>query len=398
MPKILITWEMGGGLGHVGRLRPLIQAMSNRNWQVTVVSRDVPLCQKFFSQPGLSILQAPVLPSSTDKAHVLYTYADILYGSGYSAPAHLWAITRSWRNLYELIEPDYLLLDHSPTALLAGRDYPALKAVIGTGFICPPGISPLPVLREPPASRSQDVLETESRVLEHLNQVADALSVRPFASVADFCTSADQQFLLTFPELDHYEQRAQANYLKPTSSLGGQLPEWPPSENPRVFVYLKGHPTVPAVLSALTSAPYSMIVYAPWMPVALEKQLSRPNFCVQRTPLDMRLVTQQCQAAILNGGHGTTCEFLLAGKPLLVLPVTLEQQITAQRVAQLGAGLKASLRQAEQAPLAVKRLLAEPCFCQAAQQFAARYAEQSEADTVAHIMANVQLAITRQRR
>jgi MGT family glycosyltransferase len=50
-------------------------------------------------------------------------------------------------------------------------------------------------------------------------------------------------------------------------------------------------------------------------------------------------------AAIVHGGMGTTMEALSFGVPLIVIPQMPEQAMTAQRVADLGLGLKLSREQ-----------------------------------------------------
>ena len=83
---------------------------------------------------------------------------------------------------------------------------------------------------------------------------------------------------------------------------------------------------------------------------------------------------EDCDAAILNGGHGATAEMLLAGKPILQLPLALEQRLTADAVARLGAGLKVPAGQPESVRPALEALLTDSHFTAAARSFADRYA------------------------
>jgi UDP:flavonoid glycosyltransferase YjiC (YdhE family) len=55
-------------------------------------------------------------------------------------------------------------------------------------------------------------------------------------------------------------------------------------------------------------------------------------------PLDLGAAARECDFAILNAGHGATAPMLLAGKPVLELPLQLEQSLTASAVADMGAG------------------------------------------------------------
>lgn len=75
-------------------------------------------------------------------------------------------------------------------------------------------------------------------------------------------------------------------------------------------------------------------------------------------------------AVISHGGNNTVNETLVAGKPLLVLPVGGEQGDNASRVVYLGAGLRADPRTAgaEEIRAKIDRLLTEPAFRRRAAQ------------------------------
>src|SRR4051812_8318588 len=44
--------------------------------------------------------------------------------------------------------------------------------------------------------------------------------------------------------------------------------------------------------------------------------------------VDVAAASRECDLAVLNGGRGVTAEMLLAEKPVLAVPLVLEQQMT----------------------------------------------------------------------
>jgi UDP:flavonoid glycosyltransferase YjiC (YdhE family) len=73
-------------------------------------------------------------------------------------------------------------------------------------------------------------------------------------------------------------------------------------------------------------------------------------------------------AMVCHGGSGTVRAGLAAGVPMAVLPLFADQPHNAHRVAELGAGL--TLDRAARAGDAVRRVLADPAYRQAAQRVA----------------------------
>jgi UDP:flavonoid glycosyltransferase YjiC (YdhE family) len=82
---------------------------------------------------------------------------------------------------------------------------------------------------------------------------------------------------------------------------------------------------------------------------------------------------------VTHGGHGSVTRALLHGKPMLVLPCGRDQADNAARVAARGAGL---VLPPDAAPAeisdALRRLLAEPAFAEAARALGGRMRADSD--------------------
>jgi UDP:flavonoid glycosyltransferase YjiC (YdhE family) len=103
-------------------------------------------------------------------------------------------------------------------------------------------------------------------------------------------------------------------------------------------------------------------------------------------PLDLALVGPQCDLAILSGGHGVTASMLLAGKPMLQIPMHLEQALNSAAVVRLGAGLVARSVDPEDVAAKLATLLDSDLYAASARQFAARYADYLPDHQVARIV------------
>jgi hypothetical protein len=138
MATVLLTWELGIGLGHLVNLLPLARDLSQRGHRVVAVLKNLLPAEKVFGDINVEYLQAPI---RTQPPRCLIdpirTFAHTLLNFGFNNVAELRVMAQAWRNLYKYVRPDLIVFDHSPTALLAARGCKAKKALIGTGFFCP---------------------------------------------------------------------------------------------------------------------------------------------------------------------------------------------------------------------------------------------------------------------
>src|SRR5439155_3039499 len=98
------------------------------------------------------------------------SFASILSDVGFGDDKALGVLACAWRNLYKLTNPDLIVFDHSPTALLAARGMAARKLVLGVGFCVPRAMFRFPPLRPGPAAPTIDQLRAqEAPLLERAN-------------------------------------------------------------------------------------------------------------------------------------------------------------------------------------------------------------------------------------
>lgn len=369
MARILMAWELGAGRGHIAPLLSLARPLKAAGHEIVFAVRDPGDVGPYVQEAGFVFFQAPVhINAETGK---LFSYAQILLNVGFGDAGLLRGRAQAWRALYAQVRPDLLISDHSPTALFAARGLPFKTLTVGTGFFLPPdNIAPLPNLR-PWAPVEPTVLERdEAQLLEIMNVVLRTWGAAPLQRAAEI-NRADAQALFTLKELDNYADCRTAEYWGPVPASGGAKPEWPQVPGQRIFVYLRPFDTLPALLDILRNLAQPTLIYTPRPGELRGYETSSLKFA--DTPLDMQYVTRECDLAILHGGHGALSALLLAGKPMLCLPMQLEMLLNSEAMARTGAGLVAPEHKPEGMRRKLERLLKEPDFGTSARAFAERY-------------------------
>ena len=338
MSRILYAWELGGGYGHVTSFLPLALALRTRGHEVVCAVRDLRSAQTFLGRHGFEAHQAPIWLHPPPGLPEPMNYSEMLFEVGYLDARGLMGMVRGWRSLLTRVDPDLLLVDHAPTCLLAARaGIRARRAVFGTGFCLPPRQDPLPTFvpwRSPPLER---LVENDRRLLDSANRVLDRLGGASLARMADLF-DVDEDFLCTFPELDHYGRREDARYWGATFALDeGVAPEWPEGRGAKILAYLStAYRDFDRLTKALGELPHRIVAHVPGFEPPPRSRHESIVFSAR--PLNMAAAIAECDLVLCHGGHGTVSLALLAGRPLVVLPIYVEQLIVARNVATLGAG------------------------------------------------------------
>ena len=121
MPRVLIAWELGEAFGHLARCLRLAQGLMARGHGVTLALKDVRLPAGQRPAPGITVLPAPLTPQAGTGSSPPVNYADVLRVSGFAEAQDVVARLNAWRGILTLAQPDVLVADHAPTALLAAR-------------------------------------------------------------------------------------------------------------------------------------------------------------------------------------------------------------------------------------------------------------------------------------
>lgn len=385
MPTTLIAWELGGGLGHVGPLRAIAGELFRRGHALRLATANTSLCRQALAGIDIGIGACPRLPPSGRRLKVPCTFADALHDAGYASADAVTAAVGEWLRLIDAVEPDRLLADYSPTAMLAARARGLPTVLIGTGFVCPPDVSPLPSLH-PAVTEPHWAEEVETNVLASMNAALAAHGGSPLERVGALVGQADTRLLLTLPELDHYPDRATAPgdvFARLFEALPGAEAAWPERvAGPRVFVYLREGDFVEPLLGGLAAKRIATVAYTPRLPRERAARFAASTVSVHTSPVDLRPLLDGCDVAVHHGGHVSACGLLLAGVPTLTLPMSLEQAVTGRRLRALGAGLDAPSDDLNAIAGALEDLLEDARYAATARAIAARHSPLSARQAV----------------
>ena len=336
--KILCTWELGGDLGHISRLAGLARELLQRGWDVTVALRDLSRCHGFFADLDVSLMQAPVWLPRISMQRPIACLPDTLLLNGYLEADPLHALVRGWRSLITAAQPDLLFCDYSPTALLASHGSGLPRIQVGTGFSEPIAGGPVVDWRPWPATDSL-VARQEQRVLQTINSVLQRLAEPPLQRLADLFAT-DATFITTYPEFDLYPNRTGATYcINRNDRAFGPAVTWPAGTGPRIFAYLKRqHPQLPLLLEALSRCNARVFAACPDGDAALLQRFTGPGFASSTQLVDLEAAVAEADLFVGHGNMGSVTQALRAGKPVVALPIHLEQLLTGRQLRQLQLG------------------------------------------------------------
>ena len=381
---MMFAWELGGGLGHLARYAPWAAALAARGATLFNVLRDLPSAARGFDRLPGTMLQAPVLLHGPLNRRVEPAcYAEILLHAGYGNAETLGALVQAWRSTIDLVGPAIMIADYAPTAMLAARMAGIPVVHVGDGFTIPPagglGIA-FGVSEDGQASRAARAQEQVADAVNHVLQEMGAPTIVGISGLQ----AADMTILATYVELDHYRGKRDAtlSYEGHFDRVGGDSFHWRGSGGPRILAYLKPDAgQFGPMLESLVRLPVQTNLYAGGL-TADARVPAGADLTWSARPLPMQAALADADLVICHGGHGTVCAALLAGKPLLVLPMNEEQLLTAQNVARLGAGeFVHPAMGMKDVRRALNRCLDSPALASAAAGFAARHSPWRERST-----------------
>jgi spore coat polysaccharide biosynthesis predicted glycosyltransferase SpsG len=376
MGTILFAWELGSGFGHLMRIAAMANPLCAKGHRVFLAARELENAYRVFKDTNVALLPAPSRSRPTPPIFPHpQSFTQLLCNIGFANETIFKSHAQGWRNLFHLTKPDLIVFDHSPTALVAARGISARRMVIGTGFCIPPDLYPLPNMRIWQRVDANSLKEVEDKVLRRVNEVLHGFGQPPLERVGQLYSQVDESVLTTFRELDHYPNRAAAKYWGPINSgdVGGEQPNWPQGAGKKIYAYLKKLNALPAIFQQLKATGLPTLVYADGIDPQMQKEFECATLRFATGRLDIKRTAAECDVAITHGTLNTTAMMLMAGKPVLMLPLLLEQGITAHLVKAQGAGLDASLKNPDSVRERLDVLLNNDRYAKAASRLAASF-------------------------
>lgn len=227
--------------------------------------------------------------------------------------------------------------------------------------------------------------EWMNRGLPAVNAARRHFGLPPLADLEEQAAKAERYWLATSPAFDFPAERLpdRLRYVGPELDdppMAAWASPWP-KDDPRPLVLVALSTTFQnqgAVLQRLLDALGALPVRGlATLGPALEAGAFRaPANVILAQSAPHTAVMREAALAVTHCGHGTVIKALAARLPLLCLPMGRDQNDNAARVAARGAGLVLSAGEsAETFAAALRRLLEEPSFRQAAARLGAQVAE-----------------------
>lgn len=401
MSRVLLTWELGLNLGHLARLLPIAKRLQAKGHATLVASRDLAAAASVLGAAGVPFVQSPTGSFHSLKEGWQPTgYADTLLSIGWGDRTALWGQVQAWVNLYKMFRPDLLVLDYSPTARLAARILQIPCVLIGNGFDLPPASDPLPHYPGFSWATREKAAQSERIALTNANAVLGAYKASPMQALCDLF-EAEEKWLLTFPELDHYGARVDGRYAGPIDGpIDGCRISWPEGKERRVFAYLRPEMAdLEAILGGLVKTEASIICYAAGVSAELLDRFRTPGIVFSSRPVDYTALFAETDVCFSYSALGTVTSFLLHGVPQLLAPRRVEGQLTARRVEDLGAGI--TLRGSQTASgvaSMLDRLLCRRQYKEQALVFARKYAGFDPVRIADEVVVSIEAVLRKDRR
>lgn len=357
---ILVIWEMGGQWGHMSRLMPMIEAMDFGGHEVIFCSAQKEALSIWKLPKGVVTIASPRVKIETKYSQIPIDHHELLLRCGFNAEQSTVDILKQWLSIFEKIQPDCILIDSSPLALLAARHADIPAYAYGHGFDIPSLLQPSPTSNEYklpcflPASsdqagiNEQRQIDARSKFMSNIEFLLGHLGV-----ASKDCADKDlrwlfpthQSILAISPSLDHFGRSNHYDncYVGAIwSSASKEILQWPARgqqevDRPiRLLCYVNW--SSPAMLLLVrciqkmneAHQPIHAIMLAPNFPNP--QSLESPRIQVLSRPINTGSLVAQSDAVLCHAGMGLVSEALAHGKRLILLPQQLEQTLLSWRL------------------------------------------------------------------
>lgn len=334
MSRLLASWELGLGYGHISHLASAARGLAALGHQSLLASRDVVTPRVLVDRPFEKVVQAPIWLRQ-GATGVTRSYGQVIADAGFADDEGLIELVSAWLTLFVLVKPDAVYVEHAPASLLAAHVARLPAARLGTPFTCPVAKRPMPDITPWLASDATgaDADTVPDRVVR---AVCRHFAAPMLAGIGELLATATP-FVTSWPELSMPgAQRGDSALYGPLTGIGAATaPDWPIAPGPRVFVYLPFERDMARPLAeALGTRGWPVV----WVCTTPPPFALPANIRHEIEPVDTSLALQKATIVASRGGHGICLDAIRAGCPHLMLPDRVETRTNALAVAAHGLG------------------------------------------------------------
>jgi UDP:flavonoid glycosyltransferase YjiC (YdhE family) len=401
-PRILFAWELGANYGHATKIAETADAIGPLA-DIVIAARSLDAIATTAPHLVPVTVQAPYADTPDGRRPVV-SYPDALGFCGWNEAETLAGLVRRWRALIAEVEPDMIVSQAAPTALLAARGGRSALAVLGSGYDAPPRAAPMPPFL--PGMTQEAAAEAEARTLE----IAEAAMARvggeapaPFCHLFDVASFA----LVALPQTDHYGDRAAIEPQHPpylgqlySADIGAER-DWAGDGRHRILAYLRpGSPGFAAAVQsfAARAGAWDVLLAAPGIGASLRDRLAAAGVRAVDGPLRLDRLMENADLMVSHASNGVVSAAVTAGIPQVLLPTQTEQTMCAHTLARQKLAVGASGRvDAAALTTLLDRALASAQLRASARAAAERVARETPADPAGAAAACLLAAVPRPR-
>jgi UDP:flavonoid glycosyltransferase YjiC (YdhE family) len=282
-----------------------------------------------------------------------------------------------------MFSPDKMILDYSPTVTLAARIAKIPCVLIGNGFELPPMTDPLPPFPGFSWATPEKAAQSERLAVTNANGVLGIFHSPPIVALRELVIDGTRLFV-TLPDLDHYGERADAQYIGPLlGKLHAPRVDWPVGQGPKIFACLRPDTSyVHGILSALAAMTARVVCSATGFTKAQLEPYRGNHIRFALVPVELQPLVD-ADLCITYGAEGTMMTFLMAGVPQLIVPWHVEAFLMARRIEAKGLGSTiAGVLVDQAASRTIEHLASNVLLRKTADAFAARMVEREPTQSV----------------
>lgn len=364
MAKIILAWELGGGLGHIARLRLLAEKLLGNGHKIIFVLPDPNILQRFSitSASGSPVVHKAPESLKTNKklSRNPDNFSEILLSLHYYNTKELQNLIKQWQNLFIHIKPDLICFDSAPTAILATRIINTSRDIekkiktvnIGQYYFTPADTHPQPSFTYNRRVSNKALIQSDRLLIKNIYEVLNHIHGTETSHEKETIHTllkTDLSIITSIPELDFHAKHRPINQLYSgsfiSSTLGERALTWSNRKGKkRVFGYLKAsYKGLLIFLEALKEQNVEARIYLSGLTnTDFKSQLLKlhtdGDFEISLSPYKIGSSLELADALICHSGSSILYS-LSYGKPILTIPLQREQFMTAQCCIDAGFGV-----------------------------------------------------------